>query len=328
MATVTDYPFRLPSDVGKLGEETPNFTKAYSESFKTGSYLPMLKQELRLKIQSRRMLEGQPELQVKFEEAQKHPLTEREVKKLESRKHHNRLSAKKCRDKKKVGEEIRSKELDALKIRNKHLWEQYHKKTQWKILLTKNLMKHIRTRDSNLSESDFLTILPDLLKVRRAEKDLFLKNNVVQPVSTELQANEMSEWSSGLQQENSCVHSEMLQQNNVLEWLQQCSETEPGEIQAEVEEQTEPKTVVCTYGNPEIQSNFTLQSNFALQQISEIQTRFASQLEEDTRTGVVHEHRLQQDCDDTAVIDTDNDFPYQQTNAVLQGLDFLFSETG
>ncbi|XP_060074853.1 uncharacterized protein LOC132554545 [Ylistrum balloti] len=377
MATVSDNPVRLPSDVEKFGEETPLFAKAYSEFFQTGSCLPLLKQELRLKIQNRRMSEGQPELQVQFDEEKKYPLTKMELEKVELRKRHNRHSAKRCREKKKENQTNCVKELGMLKERNKQLWAQFHKLTQWKSLLAKKILKQEWASRSDFGEEDLFSLLPDLMKVHQAEKALFVKNNVIQPNIAELQENERMEWNSELQQEND--HSARLQHNNVVNWLEQCAKIHDMELQTEsfdarkdvelqteycdvrkdVELQTEHCDVQkdaelqteCYEILAEVQANtFMLPSgntaNHVLQQIPEAQSNFTLQPNDDIKANkalqdlqqdqFIQEVELHQgdkiqdvvlyiDCklqEDTEVLD----FPYQQTNAVLQGLDFLLSD--
>ncbi|XP_033756960.1 uncharacterized protein LOC117339464 isoform X2 [Pecten maximus] len=392
MAAMTDYyPVRLPSDVGKLGEETPILTRAYSESFQTGSFLPILKQELRYKIQSRRMENGQPELHVKFEGETKHPLTRLELEKLESRKRHNRHSAKKCREKKKSEEKECVRELDYLRAKNKELWAQFHKHTHWKQILIKKLLKQLLGGGSNVSEAEFLNLLPDLVQLRQAEKDLFVKNNVERP---EFVGNQNSEWNSEVGKPSikpSIPHNAMLQHSHVLDWLKQCEGVQPevgiqpevelqaerdlqhksckvmGEVNSQPEVQSQPDIFVQE--NMEIQPNFTVFQQIApLQALQQTGIPFIQEVEIQ-QDSVIHEVEiqlqqdsvkqqvdLQQDCRTQEVelqqglvvqevelqqglvvqeveLHVDSllrdytEFPYQQTNAVLQGLDFLLSDT-
>lgn len=367
MAAVTEHPVRIPSDVGKLGEETPMFTRAYSESFETGSCLPLLKQELRLKIQSKRMAAGQPELHVTFEDKEKHPLTPGELKRLESRKQHNRISAKKCRENKKCKERESVKELDSLRMKNKQLWSKFHKYTQLKEIIIKKLL----TRGSTLSEAELVSLLPNLIEIKEKEQALFVVNNVVQP---ELQKTSFlerySEESAGKSLNSNNV---MLQHNHILDWLRQCEEVHGPEteiqqevtlqpqieLQLEVGLQTDQHCDILVESRSESdilshpQKNVEMRQNFALEQIAQFQTlQQVSQNSQDMvyfpeQHGQVTQRAGLQDISvenndllvageelphkfveyEVEIQNNDSVFEYQKTNAVLQGLDFLLSDT-
>lgn len=74
--------------------------KAAEEMKKSGSQLPLIKQELWYKIQSSRLANGKPELKIETEEPKVYELTPKEKQNLEKRRENNRQSAKKCRQKK------------------------------------------------------------------------------------------------------------------------------------------------------------------------------------------------------------------------------------
>ena len=111
---------RLPSDAYNFGDELFNRAK---ESVETASLLPLLKDELRCKIQTKRMSQGLEELKVDFHIKPPMPLTSEETKRQNSRKEDNRYSAKKCRSKKKLFQTAIQQELRQLLEENRDLKE-------------------------------------------------------------------------------------------------------------------------------------------------------------------------------------------------------------
>ncbi|XP_048763817.1 chromatin assembly factor 1 subunit A-like [Ostrea edulis] len=88
-------------------ENDEELSKAYHESFKTRSCLPLLKEELKCKIQYRRLSRGEGEMKVEFEKQKEYKMTSEEVQKRNKRLMQNRLSAWKRRvNDKKYEEEL------------------------------------------------------------------------------------------------------------------------------------------------------------------------------------------------------------------------------
>ncbi|XP_061182503.1 uncharacterized protein LOC133190834 [Saccostrea echinata] len=85
----------------EMYEADPVFKKACEEYNEHGVSSTLIKDVLKSKIQLRRVSAGQEELRVENRPSLKHPLTEEEQKKNEARKKCNRVSAKRCREKKK-----------------------------------------------------------------------------------------------------------------------------------------------------------------------------------------------------------------------------------
>lgn len=110
--------FRLPSDAHNFDNDLYDRAK---ESVARKSLLPLLKDELRLKIQTRRLSQGLDELKVDFEHKPQTPLTEKEREKQCYRKRCNRSSARKCRLKKKQFNYLVKQELVDLRTRNVQL---------------------------------------------------------------------------------------------------------------------------------------------------------------------------------------------------------------
>ncbi|XP_062604566.1 transcription factor kayak-like [Saccostrea cucullata] len=85
----------------EMYEADPVFKKAREELSEHGVSPTLIKDVLKSKIQLRRVSAGQEELRVEDRPSLKHPLTEEEQEKNEARKKCNRVSAKRCREKKK-----------------------------------------------------------------------------------------------------------------------------------------------------------------------------------------------------------------------------------
>nr|XP_022318319.1 uncharacterized protein LOC111121359 [Crassostrea virginica]XP_022318320.1 uncharacterized protein LOC111121359 [Crassostrea virginica] len=79
--------------------------KALKRSFSSRSFLPLLKEELKCKIQCRRLSEGEDEMKVQFQEKKEYQLSEEEIQKRERRILQNRRSANKRKVKQKQYEE-------------------------------------------------------------------------------------------------------------------------------------------------------------------------------------------------------------------------------
>ncbi|XP_063447467.1 uncharacterized protein LOC134727009 [Mytilus trossulus] len=107
--------FRLPSDAHNFDNDLYDHAK---ESVARKSLLPLLKDELRLKIQTKRLSQGLDELKVDFKHKPQTPLTEKEREKQCYRKRCNRFSARKCRMKKKQYNYIVKQELTDLRTTN------------------------------------------------------------------------------------------------------------------------------------------------------------------------------------------------------------------
>lgn len=130
---------RLPSDAFKFGDELYNRAK---ESVEKESILPLLKDELRCKIQTKRLSQGLDELKVEFEVKPPTPLTEEEKVRQMFRKHNNRYSAQRCRLKKKETFLQTKKELAKLEEENRQLKQQINKLEEEKDRYLSNIVSH------------------------------------------------------------------------------------------------------------------------------------------------------------------------------------------
>lgn len=130
-----DNDFEL--DENKLGKFYENDNKPV-----TDGKLNLLKEELRVKIQARRISEGQEELRVEFEPPKKYQLTPEEELKLEIRKQRNRRSANESRIRRKRKLEELSKEEAVLNSEHRRLRAEVTSLQQFKLKLQTLLLNH------------------------------------------------------------------------------------------------------------------------------------------------------------------------------------------
>lgn len=112
-STVPQKRKRKNSDkISKSSDSDEDISKAYEKSVKEDSLLPILKQELRLKIQTRRLSEGQGELLPETKEPKFYELTEEEKEKYKRRLIQNRNSLRRSRQKDIQREEMLKQTFD------------------------------------------------------------------------------------------------------------------------------------------------------------------------------------------------------------------------
>lgn len=99
----------------------PRLAKAAKECWATGKMTPMIKEELRLSILTRRHSRGQDEPQVTFSPPRKYELTPEEQEKKVKRKEMNRTAAKRHRSKKKMQATTLLVEYQELEKKNEEL---------------------------------------------------------------------------------------------------------------------------------------------------------------------------------------------------------------
>ncbi|XP_046372550.2 uncharacterized protein LOC124146350 isoform X1 [Haliotis rufescens] len=102
---------------------------AFQDSLTSNTCIPLLKQELKSKIQIRRLRQGQGELKVTFEPKPKHELTDEEKQKQARRREVNRMAALKFRRKKKDKITELEEKANKLTAENKRLEEELQ---QWR----------------------------------------------------------------------------------------------------------------------------------------------------------------------------------------------------
>ncbi|OWF52436.1 basic leucine zipper transcriptional factor ATF-like [Mizuhopecten yessoensis] len=93
-------------------------------ALETGDLTPLIKEELKYTIQSRRVSEGKRELQVGFKQPQTYKLTDEEVERVDRRREQNRLAAQKFRRKQKAEADVHIKRIQRLESSNTKLKEE------------------------------------------------------------------------------------------------------------------------------------------------------------------------------------------------------------
>ncbi|KAL5017852.1 hypothetical protein ScPMuIL_003574 [Solemya velum] len=129
-------------DDAYLQIDDKDLLKAAQEVSESGSMLPLLKQELRFKIQSRRLSEGRSELFVNFAEIKKDQLTKEDISRREARRLTNRKSAQKSRIKRKKHLEKQQQIIAKLEKRNRVLNFRLHEMTSLKQEMVNFLRNH------------------------------------------------------------------------------------------------------------------------------------------------------------------------------------------
>lgn len=123
----------------------PKLVDAMNAFYQTGSLGPMIKEELKLKIQTSRLAAGKKELpKPVFKEPEKSPLTEEEEKRNKVRRERNRIAALKCRNKQKLVKMEKLTEVLKLEKQQRELKTMVHdmelEKEEWiRKLLERNI---------------------------------------------------------------------------------------------------------------------------------------------------------------------------------------------
>ena len=138
------------SPTPSYSDSEEEINNAYEESIKEKSILPILKQELRFKIQTRRLSEGQEELHTEKTEPNKvYELTEEEKEKYNRRLEQNRQSLRKSRNKE-FEHELQLRRTYNTESSKKEMLE----KEKQKLLLEKqNLLKKLQNVGVEFNEN-------------------------------------------------------------------------------------------------------------------------------------------------------------------------------
>ncbi|ESO90091.1 hypothetical protein LOTGIDRAFT_164395 [Lottia gigantea] len=107
--------------------QDPSLRRATYASLETGQLTPLLKEELKCRIQSRRLSEGKEELLVDFTSPSKFQPRPDEIEKLNKRREQNRRAARKFRQKKRKDGDNLMKESEKLESDNTSLQEEIAK---------------------------------------------------------------------------------------------------------------------------------------------------------------------------------------------------------
>lgn len=96
------------------GIKDKNLMEAATRAMADGTMTPLIKEELKYSIQSKRLKEGKPELKIEFTEPEPDQLTPEELERVEKRKEQNRLAARRFRDRQKTRGDHLQKECQRL----------------------------------------------------------------------------------------------------------------------------------------------------------------------------------------------------------------------
>ncbi|XP_063447468.1 uncharacterized protein LOC134727010 [Mytilus trossulus] len=138
------------SDKKPTGSDSDEeLNKAYDQCVKEDSLLPILKQELRLKIQTRRLSEGQGELLPERAEPKVYELTEEEREKYQRRLLQNRDSLRRSRQKEIRHEEMLKQTFDTESSKEENL-----KRQKLQLLTEKeDLMRRLKESGMDINEN-------------------------------------------------------------------------------------------------------------------------------------------------------------------------------
>ncbi|XP_076100503.1 cyclic AMP-dependent transcription factor ATF-3-like [Mytilus galloprovincialis] len=102
----------------KPSQQTDGFAEATLTALETGELTPLVKEELKYTIQSRRLANGQSELGVEFTEPEQGQLTEEEKEKIVKRREQNKLAARRFRQRRRAKGPVYAKEVSELEADN------------------------------------------------------------------------------------------------------------------------------------------------------------------------------------------------------------------
>lgn len=102
----------------KPSKQTDGLTEATLVALETGELTPLVKEELKYTIQSRRLANGQGELGVEFSEPEQGQLTEEEKEKIIKRREQNKLAARRFRQRRRAKGPVYAKQVNELEADN------------------------------------------------------------------------------------------------------------------------------------------------------------------------------------------------------------------
>ncbi|KAL8583549.1 hypothetical protein ACOMHN_054865 [Nucella lapillus] len=154
--SVTDgalFDWNLPSNycnnfLRELDQEY-DLAEAEKQAIESGSITPLVKQELKLLIQSRRLSQGKEEMRVRFGQPCSHQLTQAEEERRLRRKDQNKRAAKRFRENKKFRESTLHEEISLLEGKNEGLRDKVTELRRLKDDLLTHLFSHLVTCPSS-----------------------------------------------------------------------------------------------------------------------------------------------------------------------------------
>ncbi|CAG5121979.1 unnamed protein product [Candidula unifasciata] len=135
---------KCPKDVNFLPDkEMALLMEAFTQACASKRPTPLLKYELRCLIQARRLTQGKDELAVKFMSPTVLKLSAAELEQVARRRRQNRLAAQRCRQKRKMSQELMVKKIHQLQEQNQQLVMAADLLRQEKQLLMETVADHL-----------------------------------------------------------------------------------------------------------------------------------------------------------------------------------------
>lgn len=146
-------------------DEDLHMVATIKQCLEINSYLPLIKEEIKLKIQCKRMISGEDELKLEDMKPVKHLLTEEEILKRNRRKEQNRKSAVRTRARQKTRIIELSQEVECLEEDQKTLTHTIHSLKQ-ELQTLEHLLNTHRCTKASVSNTcrQLISLLPTVSK--------------------------------------------------------------------------------------------------------------------------------------------------------------------
>ncbi|XP_048254642.1 cyclic AMP-dependent transcription factor ATF-3-like [Haliotis cracherodii] len=138
----------------------PRLRKAVAMVTETQRLTPLLKEELRLQILTKRHANGQAEIDKEDHTPKQFELTPEEIEKKQRRREQNRLAAQRCRQKKKMCQNFVLLELEKQQARNRDLEMELRKLRREKMELQSAYESHVTSGLCSFVKPEGEHILP------------------------------------------------------------------------------------------------------------------------------------------------------------------------
>lgn len=147
--TESVYTMASAEDVENVQINIPTGTQdelieATLTALETGVLTPLVKEELKYTIQSRRLASGQGELGVEFKEPRKVELREDEIEKINRRREQNKFAARRFRQKRKAQGPIFARRVKELEAEQAKKIEELRRLRQERLELKTMLENHLK----------------------------------------------------------------------------------------------------------------------------------------------------------------------------------------
>ncbi|OWF47230.1 uncharacterized protein LOC110454639 [Mizuhopecten yessoensis] len=131
------------SDTAQVIEFDEGLAEASRVAMETGMLTPLVKEELKYTILSRREANGKGQIEVTFDDPQQYQLTTEELEKVEKRRQQNRSAARRFRHRQKQTSHDFIKKIQSLESNNTTLRSELEKVSREKDELQRELHAHL-----------------------------------------------------------------------------------------------------------------------------------------------------------------------------------------